>query len=320
MSRAGARRAGPGLLARLGAWVAHHGHSLFSSLGRLSRTPLATAMTLGVIGIALALPAGLHLLVDNARRLGGDWDAGLQVSVFLEHDLPAAAVTELAQSARNHELVAAVRIITPEEAIEEFREHSGFGAALDALGDNPLPAVLVLTPATSVNSPGQLASVVDELGALEGVAFVQLDTQWLQRLFALLALLERAIFVVAVLLGIAVVVTVGNTIRLDIQHRRQEIEVIKLIGGSDAFIRRPFLYTGFWYGVGGALAASILLGLAGLALGGPVARFAGLYGSTWSLAGLGFGELALLAGTGALLGWAGSWLAVGRHLRDIEPS
>lgn len=317
--RTGARDSGPGLVGRLVAWAAHHGHSLLSTLGRLSRAPLATAMTLGVIGVALALPAALHLAVDNVRAVSGGWDSALHVSVFMKPDAPATAAQALAGTVRARPDVHGVRVIPPDEALAEFRAQSGFGDALDALRENPLPAVLVVAPAAGITSPGQLAPLVAALEAEPAVDLVQLDTQWLQRLFAIVAIAQRAIVVVALLLGIAVAVTVGNTIRLDIQNRRQEIEVTKLIGGSDAFIRRPFLYTGFWYGVGGGLVAAVLLGVARLALEGPVARLAGLYGSSFTLAGLGLGGVLALIAAGAFLAWLGSWIAVGKHLDEIEP-
>lgn len=316
----GAKDAGaPGVFARARAWASHHGHSLLSTLGRLSRAPLATAMTAGVIGIALALPASLHLAIDNVREVGGGWRSALQVSVFLERGAPPAAVDALVSELRARAEIGGVRVITPAEALAEFRERSGFGEALDALTENPLPAVLVLAPAESVTSPGQLAPLVAMLEGRAGVDFVQLDSDWLQRLFAFVAIAQRAVVVVALLLAVAVAVTVGNTIRLDIQNRRQEIEVTKLIGGSDAFIRRPFLYAGLWYGVAGGLVAAALVGSARVALEGPVARLAGLYGSDFTLAGLGLGGFLALVGAGALLAWAGSWIAVGRHLDEIEP-
>lgn len=315
-----ASRSGPTLFGRLGAWAAHHGHSLLSTLGRLSRAPVATAMTVGVLGIALALPAALHLVVDNMRALSGDWESALQLSVFMEPGVRVPEAEALAATLRARDEIGGVRVIGPDEALAEFRAHSGFGAALDALRENPLPAVLVVAPAGGVTNPSQLEPLVDEIARMNGVGFVQLDTQWLQRLFAILAIAQRAIVVIAVLLGVAVVVTVGNTIRLDIQNRRQEIEVTKLIGGSDAFIRRPFLYTGFWYGVGGGVTAAVLVGLARLAVEGPVARLAGLYGSGFTVTGLGLTGFAALVGVGALLAWAGSWVAVGRHLDEIEPT
>ena len=321
MARAsGARKSQFRLFGLLGAWLAHHGHSFFSTLGRLWRTPVATTMTLGVIGIALALPAGLHLLVTNAKTVSGAWESALQVSVFMEPGVAAPEVQALATQLKLRPEVGDTRVIDPQEALAEFRTQSGFGAALDTLRENPLPAVVVLTPVPGISAPGQLTALVDEVERLPNVDFVQLDTRWLQRLFALLAIIDRGIVVIGVMLGVAVIVTVGNTIRLDIQNRRQEIEVIKLIGGSDAFIRRPFLYSGFWYGFGGGLTATLLVAVALLALEGPAARLAGLYGSSFSLSGLGLTGLGILLGLGAFLGWAGSWVAVGRHLRQIEPT
>ncbi len=316
----GARGSGPTLFGRVLAWAMHHGHSSLSTLGRLSRTPLASAMTVGVIGIALALPAGLYLLVDNVRALGGSWERAMHLSVFLEPNVEVAAATALAARIEARDDVAEVRVIGPDEALAEFRELSGFGTALDALQSNPLPAVLVIAPSGGITAPGQLGPIIAEVESMNGVDFVQLDTEWLQRLFALLAIAQRAIAVVGMLLAVAVVVTVGNTIRLDIQNRRAEIEVTKLIGGSDSFIRRPFLYTGLWYGIGGGLAAVVLVGLAGIALAGPVGRLAGLYGSAYTMSGLGVDGFALLLAGGAILGWAGAWVAVGRHLKEIEPT
>lgn len=319
-TRGGAKESGPGLIGRLIAWAGHHAHSLLSTLGRLSRAPFATAMTLGVIGIALALPASLHLFIDNVRTVSGNWDSAMHLSVFMKQDAGVADAQALAGTLRARPDVRETRVIPPDQALAEFRAQSGFGDALDALRENPLPTVLVVVPAGNLTSPGQLQPIVDEIERAPAVDFVQLDTQWLQRLFALVAIAQRAILVVALLLGVAVAVTVGNTIRLDIQNRRQEIEVTKLIGGSDAFIRRPFLYTGFWYGVGGGLVAAVLLGIARLALEGPVARLAGLYGSNFTLSGLGMAGFLGLIGVGALLAWAGSWIAVGQHLDEIEPN
>ncbi|MEX0899312.1 MAG: permease-like cell division protein FtsX [Gammaproteobacteria bacterium] len=319
-TRGGAKESGPGILGRLVAWAGHHGHSLLSTLGRLSRAPFATSMTLGVIGIALALPASLHLFVDNVRAVSGNWDSAMHLSVFMKPDTAVADAQSLAGRLRARPDVHETRVIPPDQALAEFRAQSGFGDALDALRENPLPTVLVVVPGGSLTSPGQLQPLIDEIERAPAVDFVQLDTQWLQRLFALVAIAQRTILVVALLLGIAVAVTVGNTIRLDIQNRRQEIEVTKLIGGSDAFIRRPFLYTGFWYGVGGGLVAAVLLGIARLALEGPVARLAGLYGSNFTLSGLGAGGFVGLVAVGALLAWAGSWIAVGQHLDEIEPT
>jgi cell division transport system permease protein len=210
--------------------------------------------------------------------------------------------------------------VAADAALKEFREFSGFGAALDALTDNPLPHALIVHPAPDYTSPSAVDGLKRHLQNWPEVDLVQVDTEWVKRFHTMLDVLRRVLGLVAALLALGVVVIVGNTIRLDIENRRAEIEVTKLVGGSDAFVRRPFLYTGFWYGlVGGALACG-LVGLGAWLLQEPVNRLAGLYGSDFRLSGLDPRTIAGLLGGGALLGWLGSWLAASRHLRAIEPS
>jgi len=303
----------------MNAWFVRHLQTLIGSLGRLSQQPIATALTVLVMGIALALPACLNVLVRNAQAAGGSWDRALDVSVYLKSSVDSAGAATLADKLRQRSDVKAVQIIKAEDALKEFREHSGFGEALEALSDNPLPNTLVVTPVESGASPAALAALRDELGELNEVDVVQLDTDWVQRYLAMLDTVRRLVSMVSVLLAVGVVVIVGNTIRLDIQNRRDEIEVTKLVGGSDAFVRRPFLYCGVWYGLGGGLLAWLVVALAVLLLAGPVRRIAGLYGSNFTLTGLGFvGGLWLLA-LGVALGWLGSFTAATRHLRAIEP-
>jgi cell division transport system permease protein len=303
----------------MNAWFARHLQTLIGSLGRLSQQPVATALTVLVMGIALALPACLNVLVRNAQAAGGSWDRALDVSVYLKSSVDSAGAAALADKLRQRRDVKAVQIIKSEDALKEFREHSGFGEALEALSDNPLPNTLVITPAENGASPAALAALRDELGKLNEVDVVQLDTDWVQRYLAMLDTVRRLVNMVAVLLAVGVVVIVGNTIRLDIQNRRDEIEVTKLVGGSDAFVRRPFLYCGVWYGLGGGLLAWLVVALAVALLAAPVQRIAGLYGSNFTLAGLGFlGGLWLLV-LGVALGWLGSFAAATRHLRAIEP-
>lgn len=303
----------------MNAWFARHLQTLVGSLGRLSQQPMATALTVLVMGIALALPACLDVLVKNAQAAGGSWDRALDVSVYLESSVDANGAERLADKLRQRKDVKAVQLIKAEDALKEFREHSGFGEALQALSDNPLPNTLVVTPADTGASPEALATLRDELGKLDEVDTVQLDTDWVQRYLAMLDTVRRLVTMVAVLLAVGVVVIVGNTIRLDIQNRRDEIEVTKLVGGSDAFVRRPFLYCGVWYGLGGGLLAWLVVAVAVALLAGPVQRIAGLYGSSFSLTGLGFSGGAGLLGAGVLLGWLGSFVAATRHLRAIEP-
>ncbi|HET7922785.1 MAG TPA: permease-like cell division protein FtsX, partial [Gammaproteobacteria bacterium] len=314
-SARGAHAGRPTLRQRLAAWRLHHRQMLAAGFARLYQRPVATGMTVLVIAIALALPASLLVLVRNVQQLSGSWQGAARISLFLKQDLTDAAVQKAAQAARRTDGVTDVRVISAEQALEEFKQRSGFGDTVALLGDNPLPAVLVVRPDAAHSAPDTAAALGRTLAALTDVDRVELDAQWLRRLQAILGILNRAVLIIGGLLGLAVILIVGNTIRLDIEGRRIEIEVSKLIGATDRFIRRPFLYYGAGYGFTGGVLAWLLVTLSLALLGGPVARLAGLYGSRFHLSGLGpDGSLALLAG-GALLGWLGAWLAVARHLR-----
>jgi cell division transport system permease protein len=311
----------PGLAA-IGAlrhWARRHAQTLIGSLGRLAEQRVATAMTMAVIGIALALPASLHLLVVNLQSLSGHWDDSIELSLYLQSGQSETRAAELAQEIDGWAEVAAVELITAGEALARFREGSGLGDAVDALDANPLPHLVAIRPAAGHDDADAVEALATRLRALPEADIVQADADWVRRLFAMLDIARRLAGMAAGLLALGVLVIVGNTIRLDIQNRRDEIEVIKLIGGTDGFIRRPLLYGGFWYGLGGGLAALLIVQLGLLALTGPVERLAGLYGSGFRPIGLGTTGAAALVLTGAALGWLGSWISATRHLRRIEP-
>lgn len=295
-----------------------HARVFFFSLGKLWQNPLGTLLTALVIGITLALPAGLHVLVGNVDRLSYSWEGAAQSSLFLKDSVTEERGRDLAREIETRPGVARTGYISRTQALDEFRKLSGFGDALDLLGDNPLPAVITVTPLRK-QTREQISALTDELAHLPEVDRAKLDQKWLERLYAILEFLQRGVAVVAALLGLAVIVTVGNTIRLDIQARREEIVVMKLIGAPSSFIRRPFLYTGFWYGLSGSVVALIFV-LAGLAaLGAPVRNLAGLYDSDFSLAGPSFLAVLEMFGAGILLGWLGAFLTVTRNLGKIEP-
>jgi len=302
------------------AYFSRHAQVLIGSLGRIVQHPFAALMTMGVIAVALALPLFLTLLLQNARSATGNWNEAYDLSVYMDRKAGAARVQSLAKQLRQRGDVAAVRIITAEQAFAAFRSDSGFGSALDALGDNPLPDTLVVTPTLSASTPQGTESLKTTIAALSDVQTVQIDTDWVKRLHALLDLLRRVVLLTGGLLGIGIVLVVSNTIRLDILNRRAEIEVMKLVGASDGFTRRPFLYTGIWYGLGGGLLALMLVAVASTLLARPVAQLAFLYGSAFSLQGpkmvTGLAVLGLSVG----LSWLGSWLAATRHIRAIEPA
>ena len=300
-------------------WLLRHVQTLIGSLGRLAQQPLANILTVAVIGLALALPACLYALMSNARAASSDWNKSLDISVYLKAGVSPAEATQLTESIRKRPEVAAADLIKANDALAEFKQHSGFGPALEALATNPLPHTVVVHPSAEFRTPAHLTSLSAQLQTLPGVDLVQLDTAWVQRFYTILDFIRRAVTLAAVLLGVGVIAIVGNTIRLDIQNRREEIEVTKLIGGSNAFVRRPFLYTGIWYGLGGGFIAWLTTLLVIGTLGGPVQRLAGLYGSQFRLTGLELRWSLLLIGVAALLGWLGSWVATSVHLHRIEP-
>jgi len=296
-----------------------HAQALLGSLGRLKRNPLATVLTLLVIGLALALPAALGLFVINAQSATGGFGRAIDMSVYLKSGVPLAKAQQLAAGARARPGIAQVTVIPADEGLKEFRQYSGFGAALDALQSNPLPHVLHVIPSANASSAADLQSLRRYFAAWPEVDIVQLDTEWVLRFNAILAVLRRLVLIAAVLLGAGVLAVVGNTIRLEILNRKAEIEVTKLVGGSNAFVRRPFLYTGLIYGVGGAVLAWAILETAVLVLDQPVTTLARLYGSQYALQGPSAQVLAVLFGGGMALGWLGAWISAHRHLRSIEP-
>lgn len=301
-------------------WLQRHAQVALESLGRLYRNLLPSIMTAAVIGIALALPSGLYLLLDNLHRLSGSWDGQASISLFLKENVPEAQTESLATRIRAWPEVASLTLISPAQALEEFSAQSGLADALEALDGNPLPAVLIVTPHTAHTTPAAAAALQKKLRGLPEVDLAQLDLEWVQRLAAIIDIARRGILVIGTLLALAVLLVIGNTIRLEIQNRRAEIVVTKLIGATNAFVRRPFLYSGLWYGLLGALLAWLLVVVGFWLLADPVARLAGLYGSDFTLETLPLYSLGLLLAGGILLGLLGSWLAVGRHLSAIEPS
>jgi cell division transport system permease protein len=303
----------------LHVYLLRHVQVALYSLGRLYRAPMASFMTAAVIGIALALPCGLYVLTGNLQTLSEQWDGGTSLSLFLRHDIGVDQAEKLADKLRQWPEIAQLQLITPQQALNEFRELSGFGDTLDALDENPLPAVLSIKPAGNAADADAAAALLQRLQQLPEVDLAQLDLQWVKRFNTIVDIVQRLIWLLASLLGLAVLLITGNTIRLEIQNRREEIEITKLIGATSAFIRRPFLYSGLWYGLAGAFLAALLVELAVLQLNSPVRQLAGLYDSGFRLQILSATDALGLLLAGAVLGLLGAWLAVGRHLAAIEP-
>jgi len=302
------------------AYFARHAQTLVGSLGRIAKQPFAALMTMGVVAVALALPLFLNLVLQNVSAATGNWNNAFDLSVYMDKKASAARVTSLAKQLGLRGDVAAVRVITADQALAEFRVNSGFGNALDALSDNPLPDTLIVTPTLVASTPQGTDTLKAAIAAMPDVQTVQLDADWVKRLHAMLDILRRVVLLTGGLLGIGVILIVGNTIRLDILNRRAEIEVMKLVGASDGFARRPFLYSGIWYGLGGGVMALILVAVAAAVLSRPVEQLALLYGSQFRLQGLRFSAASGLLGVAVVLAWVGSWFAATRHIRAIDPT
>lgn len=303
----------------LSRFAQDHVRAFVFSLRKLRQNPIGTLLTALVIGVTLALPASLHMLVSNVSQLSYSWEGALQTSLYLKDGVTQERGRALSRELGERETVARTHYISRDEALEEFRKASGFGDALDLIENNPLPAVITVTPKKSLDKE-QISTLVNELSKLPEVEQAKLDQKWLERLYAVLGIIQRSVLAVAILLGLAVVITVGNTVRLDIQARREEIEVMKLIGAPSSFIRRPFLYAGLWFGLSGGIVALLLVNIGLLVLSGPVQHLAGIYESDFALVGLSAkAALAVFSG-GILLGWLGALVTVTRHLKRIEPA
>jgi cell division transport system permease protein len=297
-----------------------HMQVMLYSLGQLWRTPAASAMTVLVIGIALALPAGLYVLLKNVEQVSSQWEDASQISLFLQHKTPDNRGQQLAEQLLSWPDINAVHYQSSQDSLAEFRQLSGLDSLLDTLPSNPLPPVIIIQPEPGQHETEALRALLERLQNMQEVELAQLDMQWLQRLRSINQTGERGISILAVLLSLSVLLVIGNTIRLAILSRQAEIRVIKLVGGTNAFVRRPFLYTGFWYGLLGGIIAWLTLLMTLLFINGPVNRLATLYDSQFMLNWLSGQMFIALPLFGTILGVLGAWLAVGRHLNTIEPT
>lgn len=299
------------------AWRRHHRAMALDSLVRLLANPFASLMTWAVIAIALALPLGLFVFLNNAQLVSNNWDGNAQISLYLHETLSDQQGRNLASQLEADPAIAETKYLSKQQTLAEFKEFSGFGEALNYLDSNPLPAVIIVRP-SSLHLSSQ-EELIAQLQSLPEVEEAQLDLAWVKRLYYIMELGQRTILALGAVLSLAVLLVIGNTLRLAIENRRQEIIVVKLIGATDAFVRRPFLYTGIWYGLGGGILAWLLLNSSLYWLDGPVKSLASAYASDFSLIGLSLGNSLLLLLSSILLGWLGAWLAVGRHLSKVEP-
>ena len=317
MKTSGATNSVSGLSDRLRSWIAHHRRVCLSTISDLLKNLMSSLLTWLVIGIALALPSILFIILSSVAQIGAGWGGNPSVSVYLQTDLDEKAGKSLANEIVDSNYVESVHFVSRDVALKDFQERSGLRDVLSSLNRNPLPHVI------EVNLVSSDPLVLSDLKSLwlrdNRIAKVVIDLAWLERLNALLIFVERLVWILALILGLGVILIIGNTIRLAIENRRQEIEVTKLFGATDGFVRRPFLYLGFWFGVGGALIAMILLQLSLVMLSDPIETLAQSYREDFALLGLGANGFLLLLGAGAIMGIVGAAVAVSRHLKVSEP-
>ena len=300
------------------AWGRRQLYSFFSSLGNLYLHPLGTLMTVLVLGIAMLLPLSMYVGVENVGRIDLQQERWGTITVFMAQDADEAITTKLAMQV-NARSGAAATVVSPGEGMEEFRESSGFGDALDMFEDNPLPWVIHVSPVPrdGLDAAEQAQSMVEWLEDAEFVDSIQLDYKWMQRLASLSELGKAIVTVMSLMFSLAVVVVVANTIRLDVAARSEEIEILSLVGAGNGFIRLPFLYSGFWYGLLGSMLALLFLNISLIYLSGPLEQLLDAYGNRFELSSPGVAQIFGLMLSGGLLGLAGAWVSVQRHIRML---
>lgn len=301
---------------KINVYIICHIRAALSSLGGLLRKPFSSFMVVAVIGIALALPASLYMILQNAQSLGQHWNNNsTQISLYLNPDLSQNRTQDILNQLHTNPQISDVRYISPDEGLKEFGQTLDLKKLVAVLHRNPLPGVIVIQPILSLRTPTAIAQLMGFLKQLPEVDFVRLDMQWLQRLQNIISFARHVVLALAFLLGIGVLLIIGNTIWLATQNEQKEISILKMVGATNAFIRRPFLYTGIWYGLSGGIISWILVSLALWWLQGPVEKLAISYNSSFYLRDFSLNSGIYLLLFSVLLGIFGSWSAVHRNLR-----
>ena len=313
------KTAGGNFVDKLNAYRDLHAHALFSSLGRLVASPFTSIMTIAVLAIAISLASGFHILVVNLQQLTGNLETSNQISLFLRDDVSDAHANKLADSIRQNASVQDVKLITRAQALAEFQTFSGFGAAINVLEKNPLPIVLQVLPKNSLEDKEGLETLLKNFQQSPEVDIAQMDLQWVERLQSIMAVARLFATLLNVMLGGAVLFIIGNTIRLELHNRRNEVVIAKLVGATNSFIRRPFLYTGFWIGFISGVSAWFIVTALMLILRQPVEKLSGLYEGGFHLLFLSFTETLALIGVSSALGVLGSWTVLIFQLKHTKP-
>lgn len=307
------------LASRIQSWRSHHRLVAAQSIQRLIVTPISSLMTMLVLAIAITLPAALNIAITNVAQLTGQTNDHVQMSLYLQSGISNTQGLKLANQIAAWDNVSSTRYVSPQKAKDSFKSMEGFAEIIDSLPENPLPGVVIVIMSEQSLTVNDAELMRDKAASLKKVAVAKIDLAWLQKLHAIIGLAQQVAAVLTALLAIGVVLVVGNTIKLSIDNRREEIIVTKLIGATNAFVRRPFLYMGLWFGIGGALIALILIHYCKYALTNAIDSLSLVYGTHIVLTGLGFTNSITLVLMGAILGWLGAWLAASQHIRALEP-
>jgi cell division transport system permease protein len=313
------RTSGGNFVDKLHAYRDHHAHALFSSLGRLVATPFTSIMTIAVLAISMALASGFYIMVINVQQLTANLESSNQISLFLNDEISNDSAAELANNIRQNPNVQTVKIISKEQALAEFKTYSGFGAAIDVLDKNPLPIVLQVLPKNSLQDKQELEQLFKTLDEFKEVDYAQVDMQWVERLQSIVEVARCGTALFSFMIGIGVLFIIGNTIRLELHNRRDEVMISKLVGATNGFIRRPFLYTGFWIGFISGVSAWFINAILMLILRQPVEKLSGLYEGDLHLVFLSFTETIELLAIASFLGIFSSWAVLIVQLRHTRP-
>jgi cell division transport system permease protein len=309
-----------GFFQRIIMFFTDHIRQCVNSVGDLYRTPFASLMTIGVLGFSITLPSTLYIMVQNTEQITEQWQQASEISLFLREDISEQEAQQLLSRLQSWNEISQVTYVSSEQALDEFQRLSGLGEALDYLDSNPLPAVMMVVPTSKHASPTAAGVLLDKLRKEREVDIGKLDIEWLERLYSLLNIAKELVYLLAILLFFAVVLIIGNTIRLNILNKRDEILVMKLVGATDAFIQRPFLYTGFWYGLLGGLMAWVTVTLILLWIGWSLESFMQQYQLQLDITGMNASALVVMLLVSVVLGLLGSFISVQKHVNEIEPT
>ena len=313
------KKSGGNFIDKWHAYKNLHAHALFSSLGRLVATRFSSAMTIVVLAIAISLASGFYILVANLQQLAGNLVSSNQISLFLKDEVSEIRARSFAEKIRQNPDIQDVKIISKEQALAEFQAYSGFGDAVKALEKNPLPIVIQVLPMNSFENEQTLEKMLEDFNRSTEVDFAQMDMQWVKRLQSIIEVARCGVTLLSLLLGAGVLFITANTIRLELHNRKDEVIIAKLVGATNNFIHRPFLYSGFWIGFFSGVTAWFIVTIIMLILKQPVENLSRLYDGSFHLLFLGFLDTLTLLFISSVLGVVGSWIVLHFQLQQLKP-